>query len=150
MIRLGFRPGTDDLEAVLDRSRFARAVVVDGPIDRVYDAVDSVRTVGAPEAGLPAGFYWLDGIDSPLLMQVESGPSTGDSDELELDVWDDAADHPLAEALRWGEYLWDIGVPVPAPKFGVGDCALTVPGDADVEIKSRTFDHVVKERFTRR
>lgn len=140
MIRFGYHPIPDDLEAVLGRARFARAVVVDESVDGLYDAVDSVRTTPAPKAGLPAGLYWFDGIDVPLLMQVGTGP-TGTSDELELDAWDDSVEHPLAEAFRWGQHLWDSGVPVPAPKFDVGDRALTVPGGADVEVRARTFDH---------
>jgi len=140
MIRLGYHPIPDDLQTVLARAGFARAVVVDESIDDLFDAVESVRTTPMPDAALPAGLYWFDGIGSPLLMQVGYGP-TGVSDELTLEVWDDALEHPLAEALRWGEYLWERGVPVPAPKFEVGDRALTVPGGADVEVRSRTYDH---------
>lgn len=140
MIRLGYHPIPDDLETVLGRARFARAIVMDESIDGLYDAVDSVRTAPLPDAQLPAGLYWFDGFVDPLVMQVGTGP-TGTSDELALDVWDDAVEHPLAEALRWAEHLWDTGLPVPAPKFEVGDRALTVPGGADVEVRARTFDH---------
>jgi len=140
MIRLGYHPIPDDLDAVLGRARFARAIVMDESIDGLYDAVDSVRTSPLPDAQLPAGLYWFDGVVEPLIMQVGAGP-TGTSDELALDVWDDAVEHPLAEAFRWAEHLWDMGLPVPAPKFDVGDRALTVPGGADVEVRARTFDH---------
>lgn len=142
MIRLGYHPIPDDLSAVLTRGGFSRAVVIDESIADLYDAVESVRTATTTDTGLPAGLYWFDGIDIPLLMQVAVGP-TGASAELELEVWDDAVEHPLAEALRWAEYLWETGIPVPTPKFVVGDRALTVPGGADVEVRARSFDHRV-------
>lgn len=140
MMHFGYHPIPDDLDAVLGRARFVRAVVLDESIDGLYDAVDSVRTAPLPEAQLPAGLYWFAGVVEPLILQVGAGP-TGTSDELALDVWDDAVEHPLAEALRWAEHLWDTGFPVPAPKFAVGDRALTVPAGADVEVRARTFDH---------
>ena len=142
MIRLGYHPIPDDLDTVLTRECFARAIVVDESIDGIYEAVQTVRTASTVETGLPAGLYWFGGIDFPLVMQVGVGP-TGASAELEVEYWDDDLDHPLAEALRWAEHLWETGTLVPAPKFGVGDRALTVPGGADVEVRGRSFDHRV-------
>src|SRR4051812_33048046 len=98
MIRLGYHPIPDDLNSVLTRGGFLRAVVIDESIADLYDAVESVRTATTTDTGLPAGLYWFDGIDIPLVMQVAVGP-TGASAELELEVWDDAVEHPLAEAL---------------------------------------------------
>ncbi|WP_217577126.1 hypothetical protein, partial [Streptomyces sp. GbtcB7] len=69
MIRFGYHPIPDDLDAVLGRARFARAIVMDESIDGLYDAVDSVRTAPLPDAQLPAGLYWFDGVVDPLIMQ---------------------------------------------------------------------------------
>lgn len=138
MMHLGYHPMPDDLEAVLAHGTFARAVVVDDAVDHLYDAVASVRSVWGSETGLPAGIYWFDGIEEPLVMQVSEGP-LGASAELHLDSWEQAPEHPLIEAMRWAEHLWTQGASVPDPKFGVGDRALTVPGGADVEVKKRTY-----------
>lgn len=142
MIRFGYHPIPDDLDKVRADAGFSRAVVVDESIDGLYDAVSAIRTASILDTGLPAGIYWFEGIELPLVMQVGAGP-TGASDELVIENWDETLEHPLAEALRWGEHLWETGIPVPAPKFDVGDRALTVPGGADVEVRARTFDHRV-------
>lgn len=139
MIHFGYHPIHDDLNSVLTRDVFKRALVIDEPVGSLYDATDAVRTSLVTETGLPAGLYWFAGIAEPMVMQVGAGP-TGASDELEIETWDDSLEHPLAEALRWAEHLWDTGQDVPGPKFVVGDRAITVPGGADVEIRSRTFD----------
>jgi len=139
-IWIGYHPIPDDLEVVLERGDFSRAVVVDEAVDGLFDAVRRVRTASILETGLPAGLYWFSGFHRPLLMQVGAGPA-GASDELRIDAWDEALEHPLAEAYRWAEHLWDTGTDVPEPKFQIGDRALTVPGGADVEVRTRVFDH---------
>ncbi|GAB2710212.1 superfamily II DNA or RNA helicase [Microbacterium marinum] len=139
MISFGYHPIPDDLGVVLSRGGFSRAVIVDESVDHLYDAVPVVRTSQDSESGLPAGLYWFEGIGSPIVMQVGSGP-TGSSAQLTLESWDDTVEHPLFEALNWAEHLWETGDPVPAPRFGVGERVLTVPGGADVEIRTRAFD----------
>lgn len=139
MIRFGYHPIPDDLDAVIGRDEFRRAIVIDEPVSSLYDAITSVKVSMIAETGLPAGLYWFGGIAEPMVMQVGVGPA-GASDELELDVWHELLEHPLAEALRWAEHLWDQGQSIPSPNFTIGDRAITVPGGADVEIRGRTFD----------
>lgn len=142
MIHLGFHPMPDDLETVLARGTFERAVVVDDAISDLFDAVASVRNATESDTGLPAGLYWFAGIEQPLVLQVADGPLSA-SAELQIESWEQAAEHPLIDAMRWAEHLWQHGREVPMPKFNVGDRALTVPGGADVEVRGRTFDHGV-------
>ncbi len=139
MIQFGYHPLFDDLDVALGKSEFARAIVVDEAVGGLYDSVESVRVATVNETGLPAGVYWFIGIVEPLLMQVGAGP-TGTSDELKVAAWDDSLEHPLAEAFRWAEHLWDTGRSIPEPRLAVGDRAITVPGGADVEVRARTFD----------
>lgn len=139
MLTFRYHPIPDDLGAVLDSTRFARAVVIDEPISSLYDEVDAVRTSTETTTGLPAGLYSFKGIPSSIILQVATGPF-GASSELTLDSFDDAVEHPLAEAFRWAEHLWDNGRPVPVPKFAVGDRAITVPGGEDIEIRHRSCD----------
>ena len=138
-IELGYHPIADDLDFVLARGKFARAIVIDEPVSKLFDEVSTVRTSGARDTGLPAGLYWALGIEEPVLMQIGAGP-TGASDELELDTWDDDSEHPLVEARHWADHLWDSGSSVPDPAFNVGDRAITVPEGDDVEVRERTFD----------
>lgn len=139
MIRFGFHPIADDLDFVLRRSRFERAVVIDEPITRLYDAVGEVRVASEGVQGLPAGVYWFDGIPSPIVMHVGSGPR-GTSSQLEMPTWDDSTEHALADAFAWAEYLWSGGTVVPTPKFEVGARAVRMPGGEDVEVRERSFD----------
>lgn len=139
MIRFGYHPLADDLAQALDRGEFDRAIVVDEPVSRLYDAVGEVRIAAEGAPGLPAGVYWFDGIASPLVMQVAIGPR-GTSSELELETWDDTSNHPLADAFGWAEHLWNLGQPVPSPRFAVGSRAMKMPGGEDVEVRERTFD----------
>jgi superfamily II DNA or RNA helicase len=138
MINLFFHPLDDDLSVVGDE-RFVRAVVVDDSVGKIYDAAEGVRTANEIATGLPAGLYWFTGLSDSIILQVGSGPS-GASSHLEIPEWNDLVEHPLAEALRWAEHLWDTGMPVPTPKFAAGDRAITVPGGQDVEIRERSFD----------
>ena len=138
MISFGYHPISDEVEFILSRSNFDRAVVIDDEVSELYDAVQEVRTSPDLDTGLPAGLYWFLGIQSPLLMQVSTGP-IGASSEFEIDTWDDAIEHPLAEAFRWAENLWDSSSKVPGPVFQVGDRAVTVPAGVDIEIKARIF-----------
>lgn len=139
MIQLGYHPIPDDLDVAFAEGDFVRAVVVDESVGRLHEKVEKVRIAAVIDTGLPAGIYWFLGMTGPLIMQVGAG-TTGSSSRLELEAFDDEADHPLLEALRWAEHLWDTGSPVPDPMFAVGSRAITVPGGADVEIKARTYD----------
>jgi len=139
MIRFGFHPIPDDLDSVLTRGEFDRAVVIDEPVTTLYDAVGEVRVAKSGVPGLPAGIYWFAGIESPILMQVAIGPR-GTSSELELAEWEEALQHPLIDAFGWAEHLWAAAFPVPAPRFEVGARAMKTPGGEDVEVRERTFD----------
>lgn len=140
MIQFGYHPIPDDLDVVLERCEPSRAIILDEPVSTVYDAVASVRFASETVPGLPAGVYWFTGIDEPLLMQVGTGP-TGPAEIVESDAWDDALEHPLIDAWSWAEHLWASGRDIPAPKFSLRDRLMTVPGGADVEVRSRTFDN---------
>ena len=138
MIRFGFHPIANELDSLPAEVGFDRAVVFDEPVSALFDRVGEVRTTsGAP--GLPAGLYWFDGVEDPIVMQIGSGPR-GTSSRLELATWDDAVEHPLADAYGWAEHLWAEGNAVPAPKFSVGARAMRLPGGDDVEVRDRTFD----------
>lgn len=139
MIRFGYHPLADELEKVLARGPFDRAVVVDEPVSKLFDSVGEVRVAAESVPNLPAGLYWFEGIPNPLLMQVAVGPP-GPSSELELDTWDQASEHPLANAFGWAEHLWGGGQSVPTPKFAIGARAMKMPGGEDVEVRERTFD----------
>lgn len=139
MIRFGFHPIADDLDHALGQGAFERAVVVDEPVGDLYDAVGEVRTASEDGPGLPAGVYWFDGIQSPIVMQVGTGPR-GTSSYLELAAWDESTEHPLVDAFGWAEHLWEGGKVVPAPKFSVGARAMKMPGGEDVEVRVRSFD----------
>lgn len=139
MIRFGFHPFPDELDILDGVAEFSRAVVIDEPVTALYGLTRAVRTATIADTGLPAGLYWFTGLAEPTVMQVGAGPR-GASVALELAEWDESLEHPLAEAKRWADHLWDTGVDVPEPKFAIGDRALTVPGGADVEIKERTYD----------
>lgn len=139
MLKFGYHPDPQGLDYALSRFTFSRAVVVDDEITTLFDAVAEVRATISNETGLPAGIYWFAGIEEPLVMQVSVGDA-GASAELELNTLNADDNHPLVEAMRWGEHLWEGGSEVPEPKFAVGSRALTVPDGLDVEIKNRSFD----------
>lgn len=138
MLTFGYHPISIDLDVVLSRLTFQRALVIDDEIKELYEAVEEVRHASETEAALPSGLYWFTGIDSPLLMQVSLGPS-GPSSEQEARYISELENHPLGQAFGWAEHFWQRAAPVPAPKFQIGDRAMTVPGGADVEVKSRSF-----------
>lgn len=139
MIRFGFHPIPDDLDAVLGRAEFDRAVVVDEEVSKLFDATGEVRVARSGVPGLPAGLYWFDGIPEPIVLQVGAGPR-GTSRELELPEWDDSIEDPLIDALGWAEHLWAEGDTVPAPKFEIGARVMRAPSGEDVEVRERTFD----------
>lgn len=138
-MQLGYHPIPGEIEAVLSRGPFTRALVIDEAVVELFDAVAATRVGDLPDAALPAGLYWFTGIDEPIVMQVGSGP-VGPADELEIDAWNDSDDHPLIEAGHWAEALWAEAREVPQPKFAVGDRVITRPGDMDAEVRSRAFD----------
>ena len=139
MLTFRLHPIPDDLSGAMEGRSFERAIVVDEPISELVDLVSQVRTTKEAVPGLPSGIYTFVGIDSPLVMQVGAGP-TATSMEFVVDSLDDDVEHSLIDAYGWAEHLWDIGSPVPAPKFAVDDRAITSGTGHDVEIRDRTYD----------
>lgn len=138
MLTFGYHPDAQDLESALGRFTFARAVVVDDEVSRLFDEVAHVRVSTTDPAGLPSGVYWFAGLAQPIVMQVPVGVP-GASAESEMAELEGETDNPLVEALRWAEHLWETGMEVPNPKFDIGARAVTVPDGMDVEIRSRSF-----------
>lgn len=138
MLNFGFHPVYDDVAAVLQRFDFDRALVLDNAVQSLYGDSREVRTASSVGLSLPSGVYWFAGIENSLVMQVTNG-SPGASTEIQVETWDEADGHPLAEAYGWAEHLWSSASPVPKPRFNIGDRAITVPEGLDVEVKSRRF-----------
>ncbi|GEA80449.1 helicase-related protein [Cellulomonas uda] len=133
----GYHPIVDDVSAVLSRGRFSRALVLDEPVVDLIDHVGQCRALWDADVPLPAGLYWFDGIDEPLLLQVGLGTGSGAATSLPVDELTD--DHPLAHAFGWAEHYWTTATDVPKPKFSVQESAITVPGGVDVIIRRRRF-----------
>jgi len=132
----GYHPISDELQHVLGRGDFRRAVVIDESITSLIDVVEEVR-IGFSSV-LPSGIYWFTGIASPLIVQVGNGAPAGGAQRLDL-VPGPLPDHPLVDAYSWAEQLWDEGRPLPAPRFSRDDVVLTVPEGRDVEVRDRRF-----------
>ena len=100
--------------------------------------VRECRIIWNPDFELPEGVYWFQGVDEgSIILQVVSGSPPGDAMVVPLgDVGDG---HPLANAWGWAEELWESAVPVPAPRFGINEAAVTHPGGIDVVIRDRKF-----------
>lgn len=134
----GYHPVVDDLDVVLPRARFARALVLDEAVVDLVDHVQECRALWDADIALPAGIYWFDGIEEPLLLQVGLGASPGAA--TSVDVAELTDDHPLAHAFGWAEHFWEAAATVPAPKFLVHEQAITVPGGVDVVVRRRRFN----------
>lgn len=133
----GYHPIVDDVSVVLSRGRFSRALVLDEPVVDLIDQVDQCRALWDANVPLPAGLYWFEGIDEPLLLQVGLGTGSGGATSVAVDELTD--DHPLAHAFGWAEHYWTTATDVPKPKFSVQESAITVPGGVDVVIRRRRF-----------
>jgi len=138
----GYFPDYERIDVALDRGRFARALVLDTPVRSLVDQVSECRVLWQPEAELPEGVYWFQGVDGgSIIMQVAAGALPGGAmveSPQELD-----AEHPLLAAWGWAEELWQRAATVPAPRFAINDAAVTHPGGVDVVVRDRKFlrDH---------
>jgi superfamily II DNA or RNA helicase len=134
----GYYPDPERLDVALERGSFVRALVVGTPIRALTGQVDECRIVWDPGIELPEGVYWFQGIDEgSIILQVASGSLPEGAMIVSLgDVGDG---HPLANAWRWAEELWEMAVPVPASRFDINEPALTHPGGADVVVRDRKF-----------
>lgn len=143
MMRFGYLPSVESVDAVTAEGDYKRALVLEESIDVLCDGVREVRSAEKsmiPGAeSLPAGVYWFQGFEESLVMQVGAG-TTSVSSELEFTDWDDVENHPLVRAYDWAAAFWEVAEPVPEAQFQVGEYAITVPGGIDVEIQSRSFD----------
>jgi Superfamily II DNA/RNA helicases, SNF2 family len=140
----GYFPDPDQVEEVLDRAEFMRAVVLDATIRVLADRVKECRIVRSPEyslsegALLPEGIYWFEGIErGSLILQVGIGGPPGPATIVPVDSLGDG--HQLGEVLQWAEWCWERGAPVPAPLFAVNEPAMTHPGGHDVVVRDRKF-----------
>lgn len=133
----GYHPIADDLQAVLPRASFVRALVLDEAVVELVDLVGRCRSLWGSDVALPSGIYWFDGIEEPLLLQVGAGSPPGSATSLDVDELSD--DHPLANAFGWAEHLWAQARDVPAARFAVQEPAITVPSGVDVIIRRRRF-----------
>lgn len=134
----GYHPDPEQLNVALDRSEFARALVLDGPVRALASHVRECRVLGQPDVELPEGLYWFQGVDGgALVLQVALGAPPGDATVTPLDQLSD--DHPLMAAFAWAEKSWLDGHPVPTPQFELNEAAVTHPGDVDVVIRDRVF-----------
>ncbi|MCC7128571.1 MAG: DEAD/DEAH box helicase family protein [Microbacteriaceae bacterium] len=139
MLTFDYHPLTEEIELPLSQAEFARAVVMDEAVSKLYDHVSRIRISSEIVDGIPSGLFWFTGLPEPILMQVGSG-KTGESQHFEVEEWDDSLQHPLVEVLKWAEHLWANGKDIPVPKFAVGDRVIAISGSSDLEIKGRVFD----------
>ena len=137
----GYYPDPERLDVALGRGLFVRALVVAAPVGALAGQVRECRVIWDPDFELPEGVYWFQGVDEgSVILQVVSGSPPGDAMIVPLaDVGDG---DPLAGAWRWAEELWESAVPVPAPRFGINEAAVTHPGGIDVVVRDRKFFRV--------
>lgn len=133
----GYLPDAESLDAALKHGTFHRALLIESPVRGLIGQVGECRTQWHPPVSLPEGVYWFEGIESPILMQVSVGDPPGSASITSFANL--AEDDPLMAAWRWAEVLWETSSPVPQPKFGINDNAVTHPGDADVTVLGRQF-----------
>ena len=134
----GYYPDPEQLDVALGHGSFVRALVVAAPLGALAGQVRECRIIWNPGVELPEGVYWFQGVDEgSIILQVVNGSPPGDAMVVPLgDVGDG---HPLADAWRWAEELWESAVPVPAPRFGINEAAVTHPGGIDVVVRDRKF-----------
>jgi superfamily II DNA or RNA helicase len=133
----GYHPDPERLDAALQRGSFVRALVVDATVRTLAGQVRECRIIRDPAVELPEGVYWFQGVDEAIILQVGVGMPPGDATVVPLDRLAD--DHPLANAWRWAEELWEKASKVPAPMFGINESAVTHPGGLDVVVRDRKF-----------
>lgn len=133
----GYHPIFDDL-APLNGRTFKRVLVLDEPVEKLFDGRAEVRVLHNSDAPLPGGLYWFEGIEEPLLLQVAQGaPPSGSA---EVSAFEVDSSHPLANAYGWATELWiRAGAAVPQPAFALHEPALTVESGRDVIVRRRRF-----------
>lgn len=136
-LTFGYHPIPSELDAVLGRGLFDRAVVVTMSIQRLAADVSDCRFLFA-ETELPEGIYWFQGIEAgDLILQIGQGAPSADAVIATIDQIDDS--HDLAAPYRWAEHYWAQAVPVPEPKFQLHQAVTTASGDLDGVVSSRFF-----------
>ena len=146
----GYLPDLQDVERVLERAEFVRALALDVPVKAAFGRVAECRILWDPEVDLPSGVYWFEGIDEgSMVMQVGGGGPPGGAVITALQ--DLTQEDPLMVAWSWAEQLWSIADSVPAPLFSVDDTVITSPGDADGRLgpRTRSFAHLTSRRRRR-
>lgn len=133
----GYHPVVDDVDGVLSRAHFERALILDEPVVNLVDRVRQCRALWDENVSLPVGIYWFGGIEEPLLVQVGVGDSPGAATSVSIDELTE--EHPLSHAFGWAEHFWTLATAVPTPRFSVQESAITVPGGVDVIVRSRRF-----------
>lgn len=133
----GYHPIPSEIDVVLDRASFDRAVVLAISVQRLAVDVPECRFL-LSEVELPEGIYWFQGIaDGDLILQIGQGAPSADAVTVQIDQIDDS--HDLAEAYRWAEYYWAQAAQVPKPIFELHEPVTTASGDVDGVISSRFF-----------
>lgn len=132
---LSYNPVAGDAAATM-RDHDPRQVLVVGAVVPEGPATAELRILSDPDVLLPAGVYLFGSDEGSSLMIVdEGGPPAG---WIESD-WSAHDDHPLVRAYGWFGGWWERATKVPAPRFSVGDEALTAPEGQEAVIRRRRF-----------
>ncbi|MDT0169737.1 helicase-related protein [Pseudarthrobacter sp. BRE9] len=134
----GYHPDYENVHVALHHGTFARALVIETPVKSLVDGAANCRILWNPEVALPEGLYWFCGIpEGPMLLQVGLGDAPADAMLTPVDTLTD--DHPLMNAWRWAEILWESAIHVPHPQFAVQESVLTRQTGMDAVVRDRKF-----------
>lgn len=134
----GYHPDYENVQVALHGATFARALVIETPVKALVDSVPECRILWNPEVALPEGLYWFCGIpEGPMLLQVGSGELPGDA--MLTPTATLTFDHPLMNAWKWAEILWESASHVPHPQFALQEGVVTRPTGIDAVVRDRKF-----------
>lgn len=133
----GYIPDAEAIDGAMKYGPFARALVVETPVNALADQVLECRILWDPSVELPEGVYWFGVEGDALVMQVGNGATHGQGAIVPIDELKD--DDALARAWRWAEDFWRSAAVVPKPKFEVNQEVVGRPDNRDLVVRARKF-----------
>jgi len=136
----GYQPDPDQLDAVLARGTFARALVVAAPVSALAGQVGECRIAWDSDlaADLLEGVYWFEGVSNgPFILQMGNSGLPGGP--LEVDLGDLNNNHLLVRAWWWAEEVWRKAEAVPAPRFEIVEPVEVHPDGTGAVVRDRKF-----------
>ena len=139
-----YHPVLADASKFLRTSQATRFLLLGGPLEddeglpEGFEEVPECQHLTPEVAGtsLPCGIYRFHTPECVAVVLVTDGTAPCGPQRCTLTPGDGSF---AAAAFAWFQYYWDSANPIPKPRFALHDDVVTVPGDRETTVRSRSY-----------